>query len=74
MLSHWVGKVRHNNNNNNGYNKFWDAIGDLSSLAWTPVVKKPIVHDGSAGADTLIADLCLHGSEGHRPRHCLTSD
>ena len=38
-----------------------NAVGDLASLIWTPVVKEPVVHDGSAGADTLIADLCVCG-------------
>ena len=38
-----------------------DAVGDLASLVWTPVVKEPVVCDGSAGADTLIADLCVCG-------------
>ena len=38
-----------------------DAFGDLSSLVWSPVVKEPVVRDGSAGADTLIADLSVHG-------------
>ena len=33
----------------------------LLSLVWTPVVKKPVVHDESAGADTLITDLCVCG-------------
>ena len=28
---------------------------------WSPVVKEPVVHDGSAGANTLIADLCVRG-------------
>ena len=32
------------------------------------IVKEP----GSAGADTLIPDLCVQGSGSHRPRHCLT--
>ena len=43
-----------------------DAFGDLASLIWAPVVKEPVVHDGSAGADTLITDL------SDRLRHCLT--
>ena len=38
-----------------------DAFGDLASLVWSPVVKEPVVNDGSAGADTLIADLCIRG-------------
>ena len=48
-----------------------DAVGDLASLVWTPVVKEPVVCDGSAGADTLIADLCVCGSGNHKLRHCL---
>ena len=30
-------------------------------LVWSPVVKEPVVRDGSAGADTLIGDLCVRG-------------
>ena len=30
-------------------------------MVWIPVVKKPVVHDESAGADTLITDLCVRG-------------
>ena len=43
------------------HNEVRDAFDDLASLVWTPVVKEPVVCDGSAGADTLIADLCVHG-------------
>ena len=43
------------------HNEVLDAFGDLASLVWSPVVKEPIVNDGSAGADTLIADLCVRG-------------
>ena len=43
------------------YNEVRDAFGNLASLVWAPVVKEPVVHDGSAGADTLIADLCVQG-------------
>ena len=39
------------------HNEVRDAFGDLASLVWSPVVKEPVVHDGSAGADILIADL-----------------
>ena len=39
----------------------WDAFGDLASLVWSPVVKEPIVCDGSAGGDTLITGLCVCG-------------
>ena len=42
------------------HNEVRDAFGDLASLVWLVVVKEPIVHDGSVGADTLIADLCVH--------------
>ena len=37
------------------HNEVGDALGDLASLVWAPVVKEPVVRDGSAGADTLIA-------------------
>ena len=43
------------------HNEVRDAFGDLASLVWSPVVKEPVVNDGSAGADTLIADLCIRG-------------
>ena len=43
------------------HNEFRDAFGDLASLVWSPVIKEPIVCDGSAGADTLITGLCVHG-------------
>ena len=54
------------------HNEVRDAFGDLASLVWAPVVKEPVVHDGSAGADTSIADLCVQGFGSHRLRHCLT--
>ena len=41
------------------HNEVRDALGDLASLVWAPVVKELVVHDESAGADTLIADLCV---------------
>ena len=44
------------------HNKVCDTFGDLVSLVWSPVVKEPVVCDGSAGADTLIADLCVRGA------------
>ena len=41
-----------------------DAFGDLASLVGAAVVKEPVVHDGSAGADTL---TCVSGRSGsHR--------
>ena len=43
------------------YNEVRDAFGDLASLVWSPVIKEPVVCDGSAGADTLIAHLCVRG-------------
>ena len=43
------------------YNEVRDAFGDLASLVCTPVVKEPVVYNGYAGADTLIADLCVRG-------------
>ena len=46
------------------HNEVRDAFGDLASLVWSPVVKEPVVHDGSAGADALIADLCVCGVWG----------
>ena len=51
----FVGLVTHR------HNEVQDAFGDLASLVWAPVVKEPVVHDGSAGADTLITDLCVRG-------------
>jgi len=44
------------------HNKVHGAFGDLASLVWLPVTREPIVCDNSAGADTLIADLCIHGA------------
>ena len=41
------------------HNEIEDAFGNLVSLA-SPVFEEPIVCDGSAGADILIAGLCLH--------------
>ena len=41
------------------HNEARDTFGDFASLIWTPVVKEPVVCDGSAGADTMIADLCV---------------
>ena len=43
------------------HNEVRDAFGDLASLVWSPVIKEPVVCDGSAGADTLITDLCVRG-------------
>jgi len=44
------------------HNEVCDAFGDLASLVWSPVLKEPVVRDGSAGnSDTLIADLCIRG-------------
>jgi len=44
------------------HNEVHDAFGDLASLVWSPVLKEPVVCDGSAGnSDMLIADLCIHG-------------
>ena len=42
------------------HNEVWDVFGDLASLVWAPVVKEPIMHDGSAGVNTLITNLCVH--------------
>ena len=46
------------------HNEVRDAFGNLASLVWSPVVKEPVVRDGSAVADTLIADLCVRGVWG----------
>ena len=43
------------------HNEVWDVFGNLASLVWSPVVKEPIVCDGSGSADSLIADLCVRG-------------
>jgi len=44
------------------HNEVRDSFGDLASLVWSPVLKEPVVCDGSAGnSDTLIADLCVRG-------------
>ena len=43
------------------HNEVWDAFGDLASLVWVFFAKEPVVRDGSAGVDTLIADLCVCG-------------
>ena len=43
------------------HNEVRDAFGDLASLVWAPVVEEPVVRDGSAGANTLITDLCVRG-------------
>jgi len=44
------------------HNEVHDAFGDLVSLVSSPVLKEPVVCDGSAGnSDTLIADLFIHG-------------
>jgi len=44
------------------HNEVRDAFGDLASLVWSLVLKKPVVCDGSAGnSDTLIVDLCVRG-------------
>jgi len=44
-------------------NEIRDAFGDLASLVWSPVLKEPVVCNGSAGSsDSLIADSCIHGA------------
>ena len=43
------------------HNEVRDAFSDLASLVWSPVIKEPVVCDGSARADTLITDLCVCG-------------
>ena len=44
-------------------NEVQDAFSDLASLVWAIVVKESVVCDGSAGADTMIADLCVQGNK-----------
>ena len=44
------------------HNEVCDPFGDLASLVWSPVTKKPVVHDSVDGADTLIADMCVCGA------------
>jgi len=45
------------------HNEVCDAFGDLASLVWSPVLKEPVVCNGSAGnSDTLIANLCICGA------------
>ena len=41
------------------HNEASDAFGDLTSLVWSPVTKEPVVCDGVAGVNILIADLCV---------------
>jgi len=43
------------------HNEIHDAFGDLASLVWSSVMEEPIMCDNSAGADTLIAYLCIRG-------------
>ena len=43
------------------HNEVCDAFVDLASLVWSLVTKEPIVCDSVDGADTLIADLNVHG-------------
>ena len=45
------------------HNKIGDAFVNLASLVQSPVVKEPNVCDGSAGADILIADFCIHATQ-----------
>ena len=42
------------------HNEVQDAFGDLASLVPLPVFKETVLCDGSAGADAMIADLCVH--------------
>ena len=46
------------------HNGVRDAFGDLAFLVWSPVVREPVVCDGSASADALVADLCVRGVWG----------
>ena len=44
------------------HNEVRDAFGDLAALVWSPVVKEPVVSDGSGGIlEPLVADLCVRG-------------
>ena len=43
------------------HNEVCHAFGDLASMVWSSVTKKSIVCDSVDGADTLIAELCVHG-------------
>jgi len=44
------------------HNEVRDAFGDLASLVWNPVVREPVVSDGSDGiSEPLVADLCVRG-------------
>ena len=45
------------------HNEIHDALGDLSSLAWSQVKKEPIVKeaDESSGSPALVADLSVRG-------------
>jgi len=44
------------------HNEVQDAFGDLASLVWNPVVKEPVVSDGSdSNFEPLVADLCVRG-------------
>ena len=44
------------------HNEVRDAFGDLAALMWSPVVKEPVVSDGSGGIlEPLVADLCVRG-------------
>ena len=44
------------------HNEVRDAFKDLAALVWSPVVKEPVVSDGSGGIlEPLVADLCVRG-------------
>ena len=43
------------------HNEVHDALVTLLPWYWSPVVEEPVMHDGSAGANTSIADLCVRG-------------
>jgi len=44
------------------HNKVPDAFGDLASLEWNPVVKEPVVSDGSDDIfELFVTDLCVPG-------------
>jgi len=44
------------------HNEVQDALGEVASLIWSPVTKKPIVHNSSEGVDALITDFCVCGA------------
>ena len=56
------------------YPEIWDAFSDLGSLVGSPAMKQPVACNGSAGADNLIADLCIHVVWEPQTKGLLTSE